>query len=64
MPHKDASTPVNVVPMFAHMIIATDDGKSMMPALIAAKVITPTALLDCIMAVTMRPITKNKGSQP
>jgi len=64
LPPRDAKTPVKVVPMFAHIMMAADEGKSIIHALIAAKVMTPTALLDWIIAVTTNQTRKKSGNQP
>ncbi len=60
-PPREAKTPVKVVPIFAPITMAIDAGKSITPELIAAKVSTHMALLDCKTTVTKIPIRKKRG---
>jgi len=61
--HSEAITPVNVVPIFEPITIAIDAGKVIIHELNAASVITHTALLDWIIAVTIIPSTQNFHSE-
>lgn len=61
-PPREPRTAVNVVPMFAPITMATDSGKPITPALIAASVSTHTAVLELRMIVTTIPTMKNAGS--
>jgi len=56
---SDARRAVNVVPIFAHNMIANPASKVIIPLLNAASVITPTAPLDCTSAVMIIPMIPN-----
>lgn len=61
VPLREAIRAVNVVPIFAHKIIANPASKVIILLLNAASVITPTAPLDCTIAVIIIPmIPKNR----
>lgn len=55
----DARIGVIVVPMLAHIMMATVVGKSITHAASVVSAINPIALLDCTIAVNIAPITKN-----
>lgn len=62
-PPSEPRTAVNVVPMLAHITIAIDSGNPIIPALIAARVKTHVAVLDCKTTVATIPTIKNAGNQ-
>jgi hypothetical protein len=59
LPPKDARKAVRVVQIFAHIIIATEAGKLMMPPPTAVIVIIPSAPLDDIRAEKTIPSMPN-----
>ena len=59
VPENDAMRAVKLVPIFAQRIIAKPASKPIIPLLRAANVMTPTAPLDCTIAVMMIPIAQN-----
>jgi len=59
VPEKEAMRAVKLVQIFAPKIIANPASKPIIPLLSAANVITPTAPLDCTIAVTIIPIIQN-----